>query len=111
MNQYKLYSGKGHVLGTIACDSISEAELFLAMNFPDDYFGANIVGDKAKIIAIREAFDDESITPVQIVLQHLDSSMKIKNGLYTEEHYREGVLKKPYTHLISVNGEFIEGLT
>ena len=103
--EYSLYSGNGQLLGKVECASVEEAGLFLAMNFPEDYFGANIVGDKTRIIAVKKAFGDETITPIKAELQVLNSKMKINNGFYIEEHDKEGILKKPYANLVSENGK------
>ena len=101
--KYTLYSCNHELLGEVECDSIHEAELFLAMNFPNDYFGANIVGDKIKIIAVKDAFD-EDITPVQAALDSFNVRVKIKNGFCVEEHDGDSILQKPCKKLVSVDG-------
>jgi hypothetical protein len=111
--KYELISTKRNmVLGTIECDNLEAAELFLAMNFPDDFFGANIKGidcDSVACIPVERAFKGENdISPVAIALRNFDSKIKVKNGLCYVEENSDGALHKPYKKLKSEAGGIVK---
>jgi hypothetical protein len=113
MAKYELISTKRNMtLGVIECESISVAEVFLAINFPEDFFGANIKGVDCKntvFIPVEAAFADEDDTnPVSVALRNMDSAIKIQNGLCEEKEDEEGILRCPYKHLKSENGQIVE---
>lgn len=59
----------------ISCNDIYEAELFLAKNHPEHYFGANLIqldGPCRMLIGEREAYES-NVQPAEIVRQHLNS--------------------------------------
>lgn len=113
MPKFELISTKRNMtLGTIECDNVTVAELFLAMNFPNDFFGANIKGvdcNSMLFIPVEAAFADEDDTnPVNIALKNMDSKIKIQNGLCEEKEDRDGILRCPYKRLKSENGQIVE---
>lgn len=114
MMKAKIYSGTtNEKLGTINCNSLDEAELFLAVNFPEHYFGANIIredGDGALIIACKEAFSDiADKSPVDIAVESINRRLKIASNLFRSVEDEESVLRVPYKDVVSVNGRFCEG--
>lgn len=78
-------------LGIIQAESMAACELFIACNYPELFFGANIseVGHgKADrdftCIAVKEWYRNEDgtyPTPVEVAVQGFNAKMKIDNGL------------------------------
>lgn len=112
MPKFELISTKRDMtLGVIECESIEVAELFLAMNFPDDFFGANIKGldtNSFIFVAVKEAYGPDA-TPLSAALNSLDSRIKIKNELCHVTDDGDGILRSPYKTLDSVDGMLVEG--
>lgn len=111
MKKYEIVSTKrNEVLGEVECGSIEEAELFLAVNFPKDFFGANITSKDGEIllIAVEEAYGGE-VNPIDIAVKNMNMRIKIRNQFCDIEEDDEGKTYKPYKNLASENGKIIKG--
>ena len=112
MKKYELISTEqGVTLGKVECGSVEEAELFLAVNFPEDFFGANIKsedGENVLLIPVKEAYEGE-VNPVDIAVKNMDMRIKIRNRFCNVREEDDGVVYTPYKKLSSKNGDIIEG--
>lgn len=94
-------------LGVINADNLRDCELFIAINFPQYYFGANIieVPDSPDVrrgvqmcICVKEYYtntDGTCPTPLEIALRSFNSDLKIKNGFCTREYGSDGISYTP----------------
>lgn len=102
---------KGRELGTIKANNTTECGLFIALNFPEYYFGANIIevvgegiqGDFS-CIAVQEYYikeDGTYTTPVEAALSSFNADMKIKNELcdVSYDYREEGEVYSPFDTL------------
>lgn len=82
---------------------MNEAELFLAMNFPEHYFGSTIEKDgNFSMIPMADFFDGKEA--LQVALERYNNHLKIKNGLCERVTEGEDVVIKPYSDLKLSNG-------
>lgn len=112
MKKYELISTKqGVTLGKVECGSIEEAEFFLAVNFPEDFFGANIKSEDGKdflLIPVKEAYEGE-VNPVDIAVKNMNMRIKIRNRFCDIREEDDGVVYTPYKKLSSMSGNIIKG--
>ena len=100
-------------MGTVTCNSMSEAKLFLAKNFPDSYFGANLIGTTDdgqrifELIAVKEAYGN--MTPMEAAIESIDISVKHSSGLCDVFEDYDGTSYTAYENIKSINNEFVKG--
>lgn len=96
--------------GTIKCNDLTTAELFLVVNFPDDFFGANIRNvEKGEflMIPVKEVYGDDA-DPIKIAVRNVDGHIKIKNGLCDVMEDEDGIVRKPFKNVVSENSKIIK---
>jgi len=111
MQKYTLIGYSSGKLGVIECASLNEAGIFLATNFPDEYFGANITCENGDFsaIAVREYYGGNVPTPIEAALSSMITNIKINSALCDEKEDRKGVLKVPYKKIISKEEKLVKG--
>ena len=127
MKQYKLIandanSDQGTLLGTIFARSLSEAALFLAHHFPENYYLADIVrvkeseNDSDEFLAIASSEYYASTnggvvpSPFAVALDHFLVDMQYINDFFdTVEDYRDdSITYQIWDKLTSVDGEIVK---
>jgi hypothetical protein len=95
-------------IGTIQANSMVEVALFVAMNFPQYYFGLNIVEvDASKkcpdfmCLAVKDYYERTGLgtDPVKLALDSFNNSIKFKNGFCTVSYDRDGMSRTPMKNL------------
>lgn len=112
MKRFKLlgYKDEKHIeLGSIDAHDLHEVKFFLAVNFPDYYYGAGISqvdgGDYPDFmcIPVKDWFKKEDgtyILPLEDAVKSLDMAIKMRNGLCDEwEEYNGDICRKAWEKL------------
>lgn len=114
MYSYKLIANKEDgtscTLGTIKANSMNEAELFLAMSFPEDYYLSNIVcldNSHFRCIASAQYFED-FVThtvpdPMTVALKNIRADIYRHNDFCDIEEDCDSLSYLPWTAVVSKN--------
>lgn len=125
MKQYKLIandanSDQGTLLGTIFARSLSEAALFLAHHFPENYYLADIVrvkesendSDEFLAIASSEYFASTNggvvPSPFSVALDHFLVDMQFINDFFDITDSDDSETYQMWDKLASVDGEIVK---
>jgi hypothetical protein len=113
MKVYELlgYKERHHqYLGILKADNMEECALFIAKNFPEYYYGANIKELNASkdypdfmCIPIKDYFknDDGSYpSPIEVALDSFNTHLKIQSGLCdVEEEWNGDICRQAWAKL------------
>lgn len=98
MKNFKVINGEKK-LGYIRANNLSEVELLVAVNFPEDYFGCNIFqvdeegnsfsGCDFSLIPVKEYFG-ENANAMEIAANNLVNRIRTENNLVKKEVSYDG---------------------